>query len=407
MAKFELRDYQRDASNAGVLFFNRRHTKRNGIIVCPTGAGKSLIIADIASKLNGNVLVLQPSKEILEQNYSKLLSYGITDCAIYSASLRKKQIAAITFATIGSVMSKLDEFAIFRYVIVDECHQVNAMGGQYKDLFEAADRRILGLTATPYRLNSAQVTLDEYGRFDPEQEPQNVCVLKFLTRTRPRVFHDVLYQVSIQTLLARGYLAHLRYFDLTLIDQQGLKRNSTGMDYDDGNLQNLFYQRNFYSYLVSIVNRVLNPKDGKQRRGVLVFTKFLKESEELCRSISGCAMISGSTKKKERERILKEFKEGKIKVVTNVGVLTTGFDYPELDTVILARPTMSLAMYYQIVGRAIRPYPGKDAWVVDLCGNIKRFGRVEDLYLAEPKPGEYMIRGLCQGKDMQLTNIYF
>ena len=244
MAKFELRDYQLAASNAGVLFFNRRRTKRNGIIVCPTGAGKSLIIADIASKLNGNVLVLQPSKEILEQNYSKLLSYGITDCAIYSASLRKKQIATITFATIGSVMSKMEEFSIFRYVIVDECHQVNAVGGQYKELFEAADRRILGLTATPYRLNSAQVSLDENGRYDPEKEPQNVCILKFITRTRPRIFHDVLYQVNIKTLLSRGYLANLRYFDLTLIDQQGLKRNSTGMDYDDANLQNLFYQRN-------------------------------------------------------------------------------------------------------------------------------------------------------------------
>lgn len=407
MAKFELRDYQRDASNAGVSFFQRKYTKRNGILVLPTGSGKSLIIADIASKLKENVLVLQPSKEILEQNYSKLLSYGITDCSIYSASLRKKQISTITFATIGSVMSKMSEFNIFRYIIVDECHQVNSTGGQYKDLFDATSRRILGLTATPYRLTSQQITVDDDGHYNPESEPQNVCILKFLTRTRPRVFHDVLYQVSIQTLLKRGYLAHLRYFDLTLIDQQGLKRNSTGMDYDDTNLQNLFYVNNFYSYLVSIVNRVLNPKDGKQRRGVLVFTKFLKESEELCKSIEGCVMISGSTKKKEREKILKEFKEGKIKVVANVGVLTTGFDYPELDTVIIARPTMSLAMYYQIVGRVIRPYPGKDAWVVDLCGNVKRFGKVEDLYLTEPKQGEYMIRGLCNGTDKQLTNIYF
>ena len=102
------------------------------------------------------------------------------------------------------------------------------------------------------------------------------------------------------------------------------------------------------------------------------------------------------------------YRPGKIKVVTNVGVLTTGFDYPELDTVVMARPTMSLALYYQIVGRAIRPHPEKEtAWIVDLCGNYKRFGRVEDLHLTEPRAGEYIITGCPDNQLKQLTNIYF
>ena len=119
-------------------------------------------------------------------------------------------------------------------------------------------------------------------------------------------------------------------------------------------------------------------------------------------------MISGDTPAKERSRIIEDFKSGRIKVLTNVGVLTTGFDYPELDTVVMARPTMSLAMWYQIVGRAIRPHPDKEAgWVVDLCGNIKRFGMVENLRLIEPKPGQYVIQGVADNQYKQLTNCYF
>lgn len=90
-----------------------------------------------------------------------------------------------------------------------------------------------------------------------------------------------------------------------------------------------------------------------------------------------------------------------------MGVLTTGYDYPELDTVVIARPTMSLAMYYQMVGRAIRPFEGKDGWIVDLGENIKRFGKVDDLALRADKPEQYYISGIVGGMEKQLTNIYF
>ena len=90
-------------------------------------------------------------------------------------------------------------------------------------------------------------------------------------------------------------------------------------------------------------------------------------------------------RKKDREKVLSDFRAGRINVVANVGVLTTGFDYPELDTIVIARPTMSLSLWYQMVGRAIRPYPGKLGWIVDLGGNYGRFGRVEDLEM-KPAP---------------------
>lgn len=389
-------------------------------------SGKSLVIADIASKLDSDILVLQPSKEILEQNYSKLKSYGIDDCSIFSASCKSKVISRITFATIGSIMPHADEFDHFKYIIVDECHLVNATGGQYKDLFEKVKRKILGLTATPYRLSSNMQYLDCDGKahFPPNDEKgmvefydsvnkgkfvaTNQCILKFITRTRPRIFHNVLYQVDISVLLSRGYLAKMDYFDLSVINQSGLRRNSTGMDYDDESLKETYKATSLPDRLVNIVERLQKPKSGIPRKGILVFTKFIDEAEFLCSQIPGSAIVTGSTTKKERERILNDFKTGQIKVVANCGVLTTGFDYPELDTVVLARPTMSLALYYQIVGRAIRPHPDKQSsWIVDLCGNIQRFGRVEDFHLCEPRAGEYIITGNVNGGVKQLTNIYF
>lgn len=311
--KYQLRDYQQIASDRAVSFFSTK-TKRNGLLVLPTGSGKSLVIADIAHRLNGNVLVFQPSKEILEQNYNKLKSYGVDDCSIYSASFNKKEISRITFATIGSVKSHQKDFDDFRYIIVDEAHVTNAKGGMYKDFFDCADRKILGLTATPYRLNAMQINIDENGIYNPEYKSESKCILKFLTRTCPRIFHDVIYKVDTSTLLQRGYLAKLDYFDLTVVNQNNVLRNSTGMDFDDSSLESEYERVNLKDYVVSIVKRLQTPKNGGARKGILVFTKFIDESEYLCRMIDGCAMVSGKTSKKERERILNDFKAGKYKL---------------------------------------------------------------------------------------------
>lgn len=362
---YTLRDYQQESSDAAVSFFQTKND-RNGLLIVPTGGGKSLILADIAFRLGGPLLVLQPSREILAQNFAKLKSYGVDDCSVYSTSLNSKKISRITFATIGSIMAHIDDFDHFKYIIVDEAHCVNASQGQYKQFFDKVKRKILGLTATPYRLTSALQYLDREGKqhFRPKDDEDSKkfderiasreltmetrCVLKFLTRTRPRVFHDVVYQVDISTLLSRGYLADVDYFDLSVVDQSKLRRNSTGMDFDDKSLFNEFKQTNFGDYLLSIVQRLLHPKDGKPRRGILVFTKYLEECDALVKRLPSCSLVSGSTPKKERDEILENFKLGCIDVLVNVNCLTTGFDYPELDTVVIARPTMSLALYYQI-----------------------------------------------------------
>lgn len=383
---YKLRDYQQQASDKAVSFF-QSNTKKNAIMVLPTGSGKSLIIADIANRLTGYTLVFQPSKEILEQNYKKLCSYDVFDCSIYSASFNSKQISRITFATIGSVRNHPELFNHFQNIIIDEAHLVNPKQGMYKTFFQHLNCKILGLTATPYRLASNN----------------SGSMLRFITRTRPKIFSDVIYQVQIKTLLNQGFLAELQYFQLDVMDERNLKLNSTGADYTDKSVVQEYERIDFYSFLVSTIQRLLNPHSGRKPNGILVFTRFIKEAERLTYSIPNCAIVSGDTPKKIREDILERFKSGEIKVVANVGVLTTGFDYPELDTIVLARPTMSLALYYQMVGRAIRPSKGKDGWIVDLCGTYKRFGKVEDLVLKEPKAGQWQV----ESNGKQLTNIYY
>lgn len=385
---YQLRPYQQEAVDAAVEFF-QSNTKLNAIEVLPTGSGKSLVIADIANRLQGHTLVFQPSKEILEQNFEKLCSYGILDCSIYSASFNSKKISRITFATIGSAIHHIDQFCHFDNVIIDECHLVNAKGGMYEEFIRETKCKVLGLTATPYRLSTSS-----WG-----------AMLKFLTRTNPRIFSKVIYQVQIKTLLNMGFLAKMDYYytPCPRWDESNLKENSTGADYTDKSVQEEYKRIDFYSWLVSITRRLLQPK-GRKRNGILVFTRFLKEAERLSREIEGCAMVSGDTPKTERKRVIEAFKKGTIRVVVNVGVLTTGFDYPELDTVVMARPTKSLSLWYQIVGRAIRPSPLKDrGWVVDLCGSLNRFGRVSDLELIEPRPNMWQV--VSNGR--QLTNILF
>lgn len=388
---YKLRDYQQQASDAAVRFFSDKHKKRNAIEVLPTGAGKSLVIADIASRLEGHTLVFQPSKEILEQNYLKLCSYGVMDCSIFSASFGRKDIARITFATIGSVRHHPELFQHFRNIIIDECHLVNPKEGMYKEFLSMLNCKVLGLTATPYRLSSSR----DYG-----------AMLKFITRTRPCVFSEVIYQVQISTLLDMGYLSKLNYYPMNPVgwNELNLKANTTGADYTDRSVVREYERIDFYGFLVSIVRRLLTPKAGGKRKGILVFTRFLKEAEQLTQSIPGTAIVSGDTPKATREMILRQFKAGEIPVVANVGVLTTGFDYPELDTIVIARPTMSLALWYQIVGRAIRPHPSKEAgWIVDLCGNLKRFGEVKDLRLVDGGNGKWAV----YSKGRQLTNVRF
>jgi DNA repair protein RadD len=382
---YRLRDYQQNAVDAGLRFFRNEHANYGALMVLPTGSGKSLVIAGIAEGLNKPTLIFQPSKEILEQNYEKLRAFGL-QATIYSASLNSKKASGLTLATIGSVINNKNVFSDFEYVIIDECHYVNAKGGMYRDFLAEHKDKVLGMTATPYRL-----VTDGFGG----------SILKFLTRTRPRVFEIVIHITQNQELFDRGYLARLEYKQSGEFDSGQLRLNSTGADYADSSVRSYYQQIGFGDRLYNAVADCLL----KGRKNILVFTRFIEESQNLINRLNGVAeIVTGETPKRDRESIINRFRGGETKVVSNVGVLTHGFDFPELETVVMARPTMSLGLYYQMIGRGIRIHPQKEStWVIDLCDNYRQFGRIEDLRMHAPKPGLWII----SSNDRQLTNIYY
>lgn len=381
---FTLRPYQQAAVDSAVDFFQSTRNY-NALQVLPTGAGKSLVIANVAKECREPLLIFQPSKEILEQNLEKIRAYGF-DATIYSASLGSKQISEITLATIGSVVNRWQDFRDFKNVIIDEAHGVNAKGGMYKTFLDAiGSPKVLGLTATPYRLST-----DGFGG----------SILKFLTRTRPRVFDEMIYYCQCRELYDAGFWSPLKYYQVTGFDADRIAKNSTGAEYEDRALQAYYQEIGFSERLLDVATRI--SKQG--RRGLLVFTRFIAESEFLAAHVPGAIIVTGETPAKVRAEIIGAFKSGKIPIVCNVGVLTTGFDYPELDTVLLARPTMSLALYYQMIGRAVRPHKDKkEAWIIDICDNFRRFGRVEDLHISTQGNGKWFV----QSGQKQLTNVYY
>lgn len=383
--KYILRDYQKDAVFAAKKYLFDKNAKKPVLIVMPTGSGKSLIIASIAQEVDAPLIVFQPTKEILVQNYNKMIDYGIQGVTIYSASMNKKEIGNITLATIGSVYKKPEDFRCFKYIIIDEAHLVNAHGGMYKSFVDAVGEKIIGLTATPYRLSH-----DGFGG----------SILKFLTRTKPRVFSKVIHVTQTRFLSQQGYFAKTEYYQIKGFNRAEIKLNSTGADYREDSERAYYSKTDFNKSVLDVVQRLI--KAGKSR--ILVFTKFVEEAKSLSDELgSVTAMVNGEMGAKERDYIIKGFRNGDIKVVANVGVLTVGFDYPELEVVVIARPTRSLTLYYQMMGRAVRPHASKkSAWIIDMCSNYNIFGKMEDMDLVEYNDNIWSV----VSKGRQLTNVY-
>jgi len=371
---FTPRPYQQQAIDKGVAYLTKYDKKyaAPSVIVLPTGAGKSIVIAKIVEPLDGEVLILQPSKEILEQNYAKLCACGVTGVGIWSASAGQKRKERVTYATIGSIMNSLDVFKNTKHIIIDECHGVAPEGGQYLQLFDYLGiEKVLGLTASPYRLKSYR---------DPfTEEPYSQ--VNMLMRTRPNFFKRIIHVTQISELVDAGYLSKLNYVVSENFDPNQLQLNSTGADYTQASLNK--YMDGKFDVVGSVADTIVNAaQNGLKHR--LAFVPAVHQAEKAARRLQGmgfnAAMVCGDTKKSTREAILENFQSGLIDTVVNVGVLTTGFDFPELDCVILGRPTMSLALYYQMGGRAFRIHPNKTgATIYDLCGNFSRFGALETL----------------------------
>lgn len=379
---YELRDYQKEAVAAGIKGLTQYG--KPFIIQAATGAGKSLIIADICHKLDEPILILQPNKEILEQNYLKLLSYDPTiDAGIYSASKQRKEVRKFTFATIQSIYKKPHLFKHFKYVIVDECHGLdpkNISGMLTSFLKEIEVTAVLGLTATPYRVVSKYFE-DDFGQV------WYVGHLKVINRIYPFFFKKIVYKIETAELIERGFLSPIDYF-VDRVDVSTLQMNKARTDFTDESMER-FWGNDKLRRIAQAVEY-----SDKHHKKTLIFCSSIRQANDamrLCKALGlAVGMVDGKTPMKDRERIVEGFKRGQIKHLFNVGVFTTGFDVPDLDCIVMARTTMSLALYYQMIGRGVRldpNNPNKRLTVYDLAGVVESLGRVESIRVQTEKGG--------------------
>ena len=340
-----LRKYQEEAIQEAL-------SKNNGIVILPTGTGKSLVIAGICKEIKEPILILQPSKEILEQNFEKIKLLTNEDIGIYSASKNKREINRITLATIGSIKD-MALFQHFKVLLVDECHYISAKQGRYKELIKSIKfKKIIGFTATPFRTKTNRDGSTSW---------------QFLHQTRPKILKEIIYIYQLKHAFKDKYLSEINYIS-SKYDLQKLKIK--GNDYDEKSIINYNKEIDIYQSIKLIIEK-------QEHNHYLIFATSLEESKFIVNILKNynATTISSKNSNNERNDILNKFKSGEINVICNVGVLTTGFDFPALDCIILARPTKSLGLYYQMVGRGLRTFLGKDKTnIYDLCSNQLNFG---------------------------------
>lgn len=357
-------------------------------------SGKSLIISKIAHEINRPTLVLQPSKEILEQNYAKAVSFG-SKPTIYSASCGIKELSAMTYATLKSIkkdVARLKDIGIDT-LLIDECHSGYSPeeGSEFMEFMNGfPEAKVLGFTATPCRLRAYSSMLEG-----------NYSKLNMLTKDEHNFFKKIVHVTQIQELTSQGFWCPLKY-ERWSFDESALMLNSTGAEYTNESIKESIVRNGLNNSIYKRLLQLMN-----ERKAILV----CMDSIESCNRISEfmnarmgaiTGVVTSLTTKKKREQIISDFKEGKLKVVFNYSTLATGFDFPELDCVMFGRPTFSYSTYYQILGRAVRIHPDKkEALIVDCCDNMRRFGRIEDLTIEQfPSKGWCMFAG-----DQLLSNI--
>jgi DNA repair protein RadD len=379
---YTLRPYQEKGKQDCLAFINKKGGKRYGLAVAPTGSGKSLYIASIANTIQDKILVVQPSKELLEQNYDKYISYG-NAASIFSASMGQKEVGQVTFATPLSLRGKEELFKDVKVILADEAHLFSKKSGVFATFINNLPKsiRIIGLTATPLEL-AQNLGIGPY--------------LKMQNRSNKNIFQDIIHVTQIQDIVEQGYWAEIEYA-LYEQDQSGLKSNTTGSSYTEESLKKYIYKNGITNKIKSLVSN-----DYKDSPSILIFLPGIDNCKDLAANVSEVECVHSKTSKKERTRIVNGFKSGSIRVVVCPSLLSTGFDYPSLHVVIDAGPSMSISKVYQKWGRAVRPHPDKKhCTIVDMAGNYERFGDIRKLEFYDlPRWGW----GMFSGEEI-LTNV--
>ncbi len=357
---YKLRDYQQQAVNNVIKFFQKKRDP--ALIVLPTGAGKSLVIAELARIAKGRVLILAHVKELVEQNYEKYKCYGL-EAGIFSASLGKKDSDhKAIFGSIQSVARARDEFFDdYSLLIIDECHRVaDESATQYQEVIKKLmDRNpklcILGLTATPYRMGLGWI-------YEYSQRGE-------IKTDKKRFFKQCVYELSLGYMIQNKYLTVPVKVDIPVTSYDFSELMNSDRAFTVADVEEILKSQKRLTPL--IVRNIIDITERYERTGVMIFSSSVKHAEEIMTYLpAGYArLVLGDTEMKDRSDIINDFKERKFKYLVNVSVLTTGFDAPHVDVIAILRPTESNSLYQQIVGRGLRLSEAKkDCYVLDYTG---------------------------------------
>jgi len=391
----QLRDYQQQAVDAAIHYF--RHQPGSAVIVLPTGAGKSIVIAELARIARGRVLILTHVKELVAQNADKA-ALLTDDISVYSAGLKQKISSGKTVvAGIQSAARNPQAFMKpFSLVIIDECHRVSdAEFSQYQQLLKWLQQHnpkvhLLGLTATPYRLGSGWIYKRHY-----HGHAGNVDT---------GLFDDCIFELPLRLLIKQGYLTPPRLLDglSAQYNFSQLRPDELG-NYQDSEVDALL--QHCGRATTAIVKQLMQL--AVSRRGVIIFAATVRHAEEIMSHLpkAEAALITAKTATTERDQIIVRFKQQQLKFLVNVAVLTTGFDAPHVDLIAIMRPTASVALFQQMVGRGLRLSDGKqDCLIIDYAANgFDLFS--PQIALPRPAPDTEPVQVICP--ECGFANIFW
>lgn len=384
---FKPRDYQ-EKSVEDLWQWFYRHPEGNPILNLCVGAGKSLIIAMIIQRAlreypRTRIIVIAHQKELIQQNLDKLINiWPEADVGIYSSALGKKELGRkITYATIGSIYKDAHLMGEQHLILADEAHLINTKeSGMWRSFISDMRKygnpgiRTIGLTGTPFRNGGVWITAGD----DP-------------------LFHGIASTVSMRQLLDSGYLAPLVNASSSVKIDTSEVRTVAG-DYIVSDLAKVSDKKELVE---SCCDEIVRLAAGRRRW--LVFAVSVDHATHICESLLDravpCAVVTGETPKAERERLLFDYANDRLRCLVSIGVLTTGFDQPDIDFIALMRATQSPTLAVQMAGRGMRTAPGKvDCAFADFTDTLQRLGPIDLITGRMPKrkgSGERPVK-LCE-----------
>ena len=375
--RYALRGYQQEAVDAVIAWI--KQSTSSCLIVLPTGAGKSLVIAEIARIINSmsgkKILCLAPTSELVTQNRAKYLLTG-EPASMFSSSAGKKELKhPVVFGSPGTVKGSVEKFKNYSAIIIDEADGITP---SVKYIIEEITKlnpliRIIALTATPHRMGTGYIFKTHYEDGPTDEE----------TAIDP-YYDTVVYELPAERLINEGFLtppvteSTEFHYDTASLEIDRLGR------FTSASLERAFNGRGRLTS--SIIEDVISR--SRNRRGVMIFAATKAHAEEIMESLPPemSGFIHGGLSKKERNKILNDFKIERIKYIVNQNILTVGVDVPHADHIVLMRATESPRLLQQIIGRGTRLCDGKtDFLVSDYAGNIDKHFPDGDLFKPEIK----------------------